>query len=290
MRLAAALVFTAPLLASSASHAQHVMLLGRSLQGRPITAVEVGDPGGIKVLVVGSIHGNEPAGIAVARRLEQLSPIGIDLWVVRDLNPDGRAANRRGNARGVDLNRNFPYRWRRLGGVYYSGPRALSEREARIAYRLILRVRPRVTIWFHQHLDLIWASGGDAAVERRFARISGLPYRRLPALPGSGIDWQNHRLPGTTAFAAELPAGPASAAAVDRYVRAVLAMGPRRPYRASSPRTAPTARQACAPPWRRPRSRAQPRRRCSLDRGVERQQIRLLGHVVHKREHVADAL
>jgi protein MpaA len=212
-------------LAAAAPSAPHATLLGRSLQGRPITAVEVGDPEGKRVLVVGSVHGNEPAGIAVARRLEQLSPAGVDLWIVRDLNPDGRAANSRGNAHRVDLNRNFPYRWRRLGGVYDSGPRPLSEREARIGYRLILRLRPAVTVWFHQHRNLVWASGGDAAVERRFARVSGLPYRRLPALPGSAIDWENHRLPGTTAFAAELPAGPASTRAVARYVRAVLAAG-----------------------------------------------------------------
>jgi protein MpaA len=201
------------------------MLLGRSVQGRAITAAEVGDPTGTRVLVVGCIHGNEPAGIAVARRLERLSPLGIDLWIVPVLNPDGVAADTRGNAHGVDLNRNFPYRWRPLGGVYESGRRPLSEPESRIAYRLILRIRPAVSIWFHQHLDLVWASGGKASVERRFARISGLPYHRLPALAGSAIDWQNHHLPGTTAFAAELPAGAASAAAVDRYVRAVLAVG-----------------------------------------------------------------
>jgi protein MpaA len=221
MRLAAAVLT----LAAALFQAPHATLLGRSLDGRPITAVEVGDPAGKRVLVVGSVHGNEPAGIAVARRLEQLSPAGIDLWIMRDLNPDGRAASTRGNAHGVDLNRNFPYRWRRLGGVYDSGPRPLSEREARIGYRLILRLRPAVTVWFHQHLNLVWASGGDLAVERRFARVSGLPYRRLPPLAGSAIDWQNHRLRGTTAFAAELPAGPASARAVERYVRAVLAVG-----------------------------------------------------------------
>jgi protein MpaA len=201
------------------------MLLGRSVDGRAISAVEVGDPTGTTVLVVGCIHGNEPAGIAVAKRLERLSPGGVDLWIVPVLNPDGLADDTRGNAHGVDLNRNFPYRWRPLGGVYESGPRPLSEPESRIAYRLILRIRPAVAIWFHQHLDLVWASGGKASIERRFARISGLPYHRLPALAGSAIDWQNHLLPGTTAFAAELPAGTASAAAVDRYVRAVLAVG-----------------------------------------------------------------
>jgi protein MpaA len=200
------------------------VLLGRSVEGRQITAVEVGDPAGTRILVVGCVHGDEPAGIAVARRLSRLDPAGIDLWIVPSLNPDGRAAGTRGNAHGVDLNRNFPYRWRRVGGVYFSGPRPLSEPEARIAYRLILRLRPTVSVWFHQHLDLVWGSGGDEALERRFARISGLPYRRLPAIRGSAIDWQNHRLPGTTAFAAELPSGAATPGAVRRYVRAVLAL------------------------------------------------------------------
>jgi protein MpaA len=210
--------------APSARPAQTI-LLGRSTQGRAITAVRVGSPDGTRILVVGCIHGTEPAGIAVARRLMQLAPAGIDLWIVGDLNPDGLAAGTRGNAHGVDLNRNFPFRWRRLGGVYFSGARPLSEPESRIAYRLILRVRPAVSVWFHQHLDLVWGSGGDPALERRFARVSGLGYRRLPELPGSAIDWQNDRLQGTTAFAAELPPGAASPRAVERYVRAVLSLG-----------------------------------------------------------------
>lgn len=210
---------------SAPASARHVELLGRSVQGRPIRLVEVGSQGGIRVLVVGCVHGNEPAGIAVADALERLSPSGLDLWILPDLNPDGVAADTRGNAHGVDLNRNFPFRWRPRTGVYASGPRPLSEREARIAHRLILRLHPSVTIWFHQHLDLVWSSGGKRRVERTFARVSGLPYHPLPPLGGSAIDWQNHVLPGTTAFAAELPAGPASPAAVARYVRAVLAAG-----------------------------------------------------------------
>jgi murein peptide amidase A len=198
-------------------------LVGRSVQGRPIVAIHVGDPEGIPVLVVGCIHGNEAAGIAVAARLARESPRGISLWIVPVLNPDGRARNARGNARGVDLNRNFPFRWRRLGGVYYSGQKPLSEPEARVAHALILRVHPRVSVWFHQHLDLVWASGGNLRVERRFAQVSGLAYHRLPPLAGSAIDWQNHALPGTTAFAAEVPAGWPSPAAVARYARAVVA-------------------------------------------------------------------
>ncbi len=199
------------------------VLLGRSWQGRPIEAYEVGNPSGRPVLVVGSIHGDETGGIAVARALEQLAPRDLDLWIVPDLNPDGVAAGTRRNAHGVDLNRNFPWHWRPLSGVYASGPRPLSEREARIGRALILRLRPHLTIWFHQHLDLVWASGGNREIERAFARVSGLTYRRRPQLAGSAVSWQNNELHGTTAFAAELPPGDPPPAAVARYVRAVLA-------------------------------------------------------------------
>ncbi|HYA09627.1 MAG TPA: M14 family zinc carboxypeptidase, partial [Gaiellaceae bacterium] len=54
--------------------AARTVLLGRSWQGRPIQAVEVGDPSGLRVLVVGCIHGNETGGIAIARALTRLSP------------------------------------------------------------------------------------------------------------------------------------------------------------------------------------------------------------------------
>jgi murein peptide amidase A len=201
----------------------HTVVLGRSWQGRPIVAIEVGNPAGTPVLVVGCIHGDETGGVAIAQALERLSPRDLDLWIVPVLNPDGVAADTRKNAHGVDLNRNFPWRWRPLGGAYESGPRPLSEREARIAQKLILRLHPHLTIWFHQHLDMVWASGGDRRIEKAFARVSGLPYHPMPQLAGSAISWQNNTLRGTTAFAAELPAGQPSPSAVARYVRAVLA-------------------------------------------------------------------
>ena len=174
--------------------------LSSSVDGRPITARALGDARApAAVLVVGCIHGNETAGIAVVRRLASAPPpLGVRLWLLPDLNPDGVHAGTRQNAHGVDLNRNFPFAWQPIGArgdQQYSGRAPLSEPESQIAHRLILRVRPRVAIWFHQPLGVVDESGGDIRVERRFARLAGLPLRRLARYPGSAVGWQDHRLP-----------------------------------------------------------------------------------------------
>jgi protein MpaA len=203
------------------------IVVGHSVDGRPITVVESGDfDSQERVLVVGCIHGNEPAGIAVADRLMAARPSSeLDIWIVPDLNPDGVLAGTRGNAHGVDLNRNFPWKWQPLGGLFYSGPRPLSEPESRIAARLIRRARPEVSIWFHQHLGLVDESGGDVAVERLFASLVGLPASRLTRYPGSAVGWENHAFSGTTAFVVELPAGSLTRAAALRETRAVFLVG-----------------------------------------------------------------
>jgi protein MpaA len=202
---------------------RHTFLLGRSIDGRTITAVETGDPDTQrKTLVVGCIHGNERAGIAIAKRLISTGLAAeTDLWIITNLNPDGAAAGTRGNANGVDLNRNFPWHWRKLSGTYSSGPRPLSEPETRIAYRLIERVRPSVSIWFHQHLDLVDDSTGNRSLERRFARAAGLRLAPLTREPGSAVSWETHRLPHASSFIVELPAGSLAPAAVIRLARAV---------------------------------------------------------------------
>jgi protein MpaA len=211
------------LLALLALAAAAVHLVGHSVQGRPIIAYELGDSTAARsVLVVGCIHGNECAGTAVVDQLRRLGPLeGVDLWLVPDANPDGRAAGTRGNARGVDLNRNFPHHWRRLGGAFYSGPRPASEPETRALMRLIRRVRPTVTIWFHQHLNMVVLTRGNLGLQRRFARLAGLRTGYLPGLSGTATGWSNATFPGTTAFVVELPAERLSARATARITRAV---------------------------------------------------------------------
>ncbi|MDX6692281.1 MAG: murein peptide amidase [Solirubrobacteraceae bacterium] len=194
-----------------------------------IRARVVGDPAAkTRVLVVGCLHGDEQAGEAVTRALRTATPpAGSAIWLLDEANPDGCAAHTRDNARGVDLNRNAPWHWRRLprpgGGTPYSGPRALSEPESRAIRRLVRRLRPDVTIWYHQHARLVDDSGGSRAIERRYAQLVGLPFRRFgTGLPGRITGWQNARFQGTTAFVVELAAAPLRASQIRRHVRAVL--------------------------------------------------------------------
>ena len=66
--------------------------------------------------MIGVIHGDETAGLAITSRLATMPlPSDVDLWLVDSMNPDGQAAGDRHNADQVDLNRNFPYQWAPLG-------------------------------------------------------------------------------------------------------------------------------------------------------------------------------
>jgi protein MpaA len=225
LRGAALLVLLAclQLLLATGAAAVERSVIGRSVQGRPLVSVRTGSPRPTtRILVVGDIHGNERAGRRIASLLVALgAPQGAELLVVPTINPDGVAARTRGNAHGVDLNRNFPFDWRPLSGAEYAGPRPLSEPETRAIHRFILRTEPDVTIWFHQPFGLVDRPSGNPFVARRFSRLIGLPLVDLPGrYPGSASRWQNHRLPRSTAFVVELPSRVAEALVV-RGVAAV---------------------------------------------------------------------
>jgi protein MpaA len=227
LRLPAALPVMVCWLTLVAPAAAKRVVIGHSVQGRPIVAWTFGpDRARRKILVVGCIHGNECAGLAILSALRHTRVArGVQLWLVPEFNPDGTAGDTRQNARGVDLNRNFPYRWRPISDpTYYSGPAAVSEPETRAAIRLVRRIRPAVTIWYHQHMDLVDMAGGDRGVARRYALVSGLEPTCLTFLSGEETAWSNRTLPGTTSFVVELPAGPVLPDAMARHLRAVRAM------------------------------------------------------------------
>ncbi|MEA2478501.1 MAG: murein peptide amidase, partial [Thermoleophilaceae bacterium] len=235
--------------ASPAAAAASSVVIGRSSQGRAIKAVRLGNPHAKRTaLIVGQIHGDEPGGLAVTRALRGRGGLGdVDLWVIDSANPDGGRAHRRQNARGVDLNRNFPYRWTRTrrGDRYYGGPAPLSEPESRALSAFIQRVRPDVSIWYHQPWGAVLVPcGGKPPLERLYARLAGLPTScRGDGLRGTAVTWQNARV-GGHAFVVELGAAAPSPAVAIRNARAavrVVATAPvaARPVADADPVTGP---------------------------------------------------
>ncbi len=178
-----------------------VRTLGHSVKGRPIRAWRLGEPGKRPFVLVSTMHGNEPHTRWILESLRDGRAVeGIDLWVVPTYNPDGLARGTRRNARGVDLNRNFPYRWADLDGSYESGRRPASEPETRAMMAFLEEVDPRRVISFHQPLHGVDTDTKDAGFARRLARALRLPRTSLDCgglCHGTMTMWFNHRFDGS---------------------------------------------------------------------------------------------
>jgi murein peptide amidase A len=190
---------------------RHRELIGHSLRGREIYAYRFGPADAAsRFLVVGQMHGDEMAGCFVVRRylFDLAPPRGVQFWVVPTINPDGRAAGRRTNARGVDLNRNFETSdWHRQGRgtAYWSGPHPASEPETRAMQRFLTGLRPYTVVSMHQPLRCVDFSGGDPEVTLWLAHRLGLPARRLGTSGGNMTTFVNQNWPRRTAVTLELP-------------------------------------------------------------------------------------
>ncbi len=100
------------------------MIIGYSVAGRPIEVFRFGQGADERLIIAGIHGGNEWNTIALADELiayidehPDIIPSGVSLYILRALNPDGHARARgyegRTNENGVDLNHNFPYRWKK---------------------------------------------------------------------------------------------------------------------------------------------------------------------------------
>jgi protein MpaA len=143
----------------------------RSVQGVPLFVRDVFEPGArLRVLVTGAIHGDELSSAAVAfhwLRLAQTSgaamPQPVHWRFIPVLNPDGLLARppSRVNARGVDLNRNFPTpNWDREAPLYWDkrtgkdprrwpGKKPLSEPESRFLHEQMQSFKPHLIVAIH---------------------------------------------------------------------------------------------------------------------------------------------
>ena len=178
------------------------VVLGHTAENRPIRAWRVGDPEArVTAVAMATLHGNEPAPRQILRTLRDGPPVhGIDLWLLPVASPDALVRRTRVNARGVDLNRNFPRLWTPQGGITPSGPGPASEPETRALMRFFERVDPRFVVSFHQPLGGIDVNGPKMRwFARRLADHLRMPRKTFAC--GSGChgtfgQWFNHRFDG----------------------------------------------------------------------------------------------
>ena len=177
-------------------------VIGHSVEGRPLRITRLGH-GDRRVLWIGGIHGDEREGRIATEQLPHAFAAvpgareAVTLTIFEDANPDGSAANTRGNAHGVDLNRNFPA-GNFLAGERY-GQRPTDQPEARALHDLVLEERPHLVIvahaWRNDHFINF-----DGPAERHaelFGAKSGYrvkPSDKIAPTPGSLGSWVGRTL------------------------------------------------------------------------------------------------
>ncbi|MEN6424648.1 MAG: M14 family zinc carboxypeptidase [Phycisphaerales bacterium] len=220
---------------AEAPPAQH-RLVGRSIQGRPIM-IQILGQGDDTVLVMGAIHGNEPASATLVNGLIDYLRNNRDLLEGRRVvlipvaNPDGLAAGTRENIRRIDLNRNFEAANRVDDQT--NGLRPLSEPESRALQSVIKEYNPSRIVSIHQPLTCIDFDGPGRALAARMAQYCDLPLKKLGAKPGSLGSYTGESL-GIATITVELPAEASKQTEQvlwDKYGRALLAavLFPQRP-------------------------------------------------------------
>lgn len=173
-------------------------VLGRTIWGRDIRA----SGAQLRVLVLGGIHGDEMSSsslvfhwIAFAQEPVTGLSLPIDWRFIPSLNPDGLFAHpaKRVNARGVDLNRNFPTpNWERDARVYWEtrtkrdprrwpGTKPLSEPETRFLLEQMDSFKPHLIVSVHAPYALLDFDGPSMPPKR----LGRLYLDQVGVYPGS---------------------------------------------------------------------------------------------------------
>lgn len=180
---------------------------GKSGDGIPLT-VHLPDSGRTGIVILAAIHGDESeTTVAVSEALRCLPSGDLQAAVILCGNPDGMLRGTRGNARGVDLNRNFPTSNWKPDPVFYKsrandardialspGAKPASEPETVALISLIDRLQPRAVVSLHSALACVDDSGASH-LGRQLADRCALPFLTEIGYPtpGSMGTWASER-------------------------------------------------------------------------------------------------
>lgn len=170
-------------------------VLGSSVEGREIIAYRVGDGTRLVVLVGGLHEGAEGATATVVDGLmaallanPEFVPERLTVVAIPVTNPDGDVLGTRLNARGVDLNRNWPTAdWTdpavHGNDIVGAGEAPLSEPETAALYRYFLASRPALVVSWHGYASIVEGNDIVAAEEFAGAFADGAGYKLLEKWP-----------------------------------------------------------------------------------------------------------
>ena len=203
-------------------------IIGKSLQGRNLYAVKVGE-GSLVGIAVYAIHGREWISARLAKEHYRRGVLG-SVWLIPLANPDGALLSQVGirsaygsdqlsflsaysgrelrlwkaNARGVDLNVNFDAEWGkgaknvfRRGAQNYIGERPFCEPESQALYYFTQKIKPNYTISFHtKGEEIYWYFGQsthtclrDFRIGQVLSRATGYPLKLARGSVGGYKDW-----------------------------------------------------------------------------------------------------
>lgn len=180
---------------------------GTSLEGVPLT-VFLPEQSYAELLILAAIHGDEAeTTVAVSEALRCLPRGDLQAAVILCGNPDGMLRGTRGNARGVDLNRNFPTSNWSPDPVHYKsrandardialspGSAPVSEPETDALIDLIDELAPRAIVSLHSALACVDDSGASH-LGKQLADRCALPFLTEIGYPtpGSMGTWASER-------------------------------------------------------------------------------------------------